>query len=95
MPCAPRVLGTRTEVNTYFASTTQMAIERMMAKKRQQRATPVHTAEPKAAQLRRETRLFRIAKALASGSTVTDIAKAENLAGRRRLNTPTRLRAGN
>ena len=31
------------------------------------------------AELRRESRLFRIAKALASGATVTDIAEAEGI----------------
>src|SRR5688572_28109904 len=47
------------------------------------RKTPVveiHQAQPQStAELRREGRLARIAQALASGATVTDIAKAEGV----------------
>jgi len=45
------------------------------------RKTPItEEAQPKpTTELRRESRLFRIAKALASGATVTDIADAEGI----------------
>ena len=45
------------------------------------RKTPItEEAQPKpTTELRRESRLFRIAKALASGATVTDIAEAEGI----------------
>src|SRR4051795_3603721 len=36
-------------------------------------------SQPATAELRRESRLIRIAKALASGATVTDIAEAEGI----------------
>ena len=39
----------------------------------------IEPAAPSAAELRREGRLARIAKALASGATVTDIAEAEGI----------------
>jgi hypothetical protein len=43
---------------------------------------------PRTAELRRESRLARIAKALASGATVTDIAEAERIARTREANSP-------
>ncbi len=43
------------------------------------RKTVAPPPQPPAAQLRREGRLARIAKALASGATVTDIAEAEGI----------------
>ena len=39
----------------------------------------IEPAAPSAAELRREGRLTRIAKALASGATVTEIAEAEGI----------------
>jgi hypothetical protein len=39
----------------------------------------IEPAAPSTAELRREGRLARIAKALASGTTVTDVAEAEGI----------------
>src|SRR5688572_2554927 len=52
-----------------------------MASKRQPASseTPNEPQTLTTGELRRETRLLRIARALASGATVTEIAKAENI----------------
>ena len=58
--------------------------------------TEVDEAQPRStAELRREGRLARIAKALASGATVTEIPEAEGIGRTLAYARRTRLSAGN
>ena len=50
-----------------------------MARKQQTATANQPETSPNTMQLRTESRLFRIARALASGATVTEIAKTENI----------------
>jgi hypothetical protein len=71
----------RRERDTAIAENDTRGVSSRRLARVSKRKTPItEEAQPKpTAEFRRESRLFRIAKALASGATVTDIAEAEGI----------------
>ena len=89
--------GTSVEVYTAIAENdTRVVSSRRLARVSKRKTPIIEEAQPKpTAELRREGRLARIAKALASGATVTDIAEAEGIGRTRHHAKQTRRSAGN